>query len=145
MGSGDRAMACAAFGRLDNPIALTRMNDHQKAHYLRWAEPFHHAVGGRIGCIDGRLYHLWHGDIENRQYRTRHEGFSDFAFDPATDLVINGSGAYEWARHRRDLAEFCHGYFMSRREDGVVSFDRTADADANRVNEEVCVAVASGR
>lgn len=41
IGSGDRAMACAAVGRLDNPIAIAKMNKHQKTHYLRWAEPFY--------------------------------------------------------------------------------------------------------
>lgn len=121
VGSGDRAFACAAYGRHDNPIAITKMNARQRADYLHWAEPFHHDVRGNVGCVDGKLFHLWHGDFQHRRYRERHETFSTYAFDPTTDLVVNRSGAYEWADHRRDLAEFCRAYFMSRREDGVVA------------------------
>src|SRR5262245_29995402 len=118
VGSGDRALACAAYGRYDNPVTIARMNASQQAHYLQWAEPFYCDVQGNVGCVEGCLYHLWHGDIANRRYRERHELFSSYAFDPATDIVINGSGAYKWADHRRDLAEFCRSYFMSRLEDG---------------------------
>lgn len=119
IGSGDRALACAAYGRHDNPILVTKMNGCQQAHYLRWAEPFHRDVQSHVGCVDGRLFHLWHGDFKHRRYRERHETFSTYPFDPTTDLVVNRSGAYEWAGDRRDLAEFCHSYFLSRLEDGV--------------------------
>jgi hypothetical protein len=119
VGSGDRALSCTAYGRPDNPIVVTRMNACQKAHFLRWAEPFYHDVQGNVGCVGGRLYHLWHGDPKNRRYRERHEAFSAYAFDPEVDIVVNSSGAYDWADGRRDLAEFARSYFASRQEDAV--------------------------
>jgi hypothetical protein len=132
VGSGDRALASAAYGRHDNPIVVTRMNESQKAHYLRWAEPFHADVRGNVGCVEGRLYHLWHGELEHRRYKQRHEAFSAYAFDPARDLVVNRSGAYEWAEHRRDLADFCRSYFSSRLEDGAAARDNQLTAAAAR-------------
>ena len=113
VGSGDRALSCAAYGRPDNAIVVTRMNPRQTAHYLRWAEPFYGDVRGNVGCVEGRLYHLWHGDPKNRRYRERHEAFSAYAFDPSVDIVVNSSGAYRLGGRSPRLAEFA-GRISSR-------------------------------
>jgi hypothetical protein len=139
VGSGDRVMAYAAYGRQDSVIVITKMSPRQRAHYLQWAGPFHHSIRGNVGCVDGRLFHLWHGEFEHRQYRGRHEAFAAYEFDPAADLVVNASGAYEWAPHRRPLAEFCRSYFASRLEDGIASL-AVHDEDAiDRTPENVFV------
>lgn len=128
VGSGDRVLAYAAYGRADSAVVITKMSPRQSAHYRQWADPFSDAVGGRIGCVDGRLFHLWHGDFQHRQYRERHELFAAYQFDPSTDLVMNATGVYEWAPHRRHLAEFCRAYFASRREDGIDVADAVPSA-----------------
>nr|WP_319565695.1 hypothetical protein [uncultured Rhodoferax sp.] len=117
IGSGDRAMACAGFGRFNYPIEMFRMNPRRTEHYLEWATPYHHAVDSRMSYLEGNLFHLWHGDVVDRNYAGRHLDLDAFAFDPYTDLVLGQSGAWEW-NNRPDLQNFSLEYFRSRKEDG---------------------------
>jgi hypothetical protein len=137
VGSGDRVLAYAAYGRPDSAIAVTKMNACHSAHYRRWAEPFHDSVRGNVGAVAGRLFHLWHGEVEHRHYRERHEAFAEHPFDPATDLVRNTHGVYEWAAHRRHLAEVCRSYLASRFEDGAQASETREVAVARRAPSPV--------
>jgi hypothetical protein len=118
LGSGDRSMAFAAYGHFEDLMRSVYMNEVQKKHYLRWAARFNESVSGRIGYVPGRLYHLWHGDIQNRGYDQRYKMFSNFGFDPENDIKIGPNGAWQWARPRAELANFLAQYFVSRDEDG---------------------------
>jgi hypothetical protein len=111
-------MACAAFGMVPAAAQVTRLNDAHARHYESWAAAFHRDVGGHVGYLEGRIFHLWHGERFRRRYIQRHVEFSRLAFDPRTDLHINETGAYEWADGRDDLNRFAAEYFRSRLEDG---------------------------
>ena len=117
-GSGGRAMAYAMFGRFEDFASSFDADEARRRHFLRWARPYHVALAGRIGFVSGRLYHLWHGDIENRAYRERHRRLAELGFAPDADLEIGENGAWRWARSRPDLAKFFATYFASRAEDG---------------------------
>jgi len=119
MGMGDKQMAAAAIGQIDEAIACLEMSPHHAQHFRRWAEAFALGTRGRVGVVPGTLYHLWHGDLSDRNYVGRYDGFKAFGFDPAVDLVRSGEGAWLWAG-RRDLARHVADYFRSRREDGEV-------------------------
>lgn len=118
IGGGVRALAAAIYGCPEKLCSTYRLNDERRAHYLNWAERFHRAVDGRIGFTDGRVHHIWHGDPKNRKYQERHRWFTEFAFDPATDITVGANGAWHWARPRPDLERFFAEYFMNRAEDG---------------------------
>jgi hypothetical protein len=117
-GGGDRAIVSAIYGQFETLIKLNQLNRARREHYLAWAQPYCRAVGERIGHITGRLYHLWHGDIENRNYAGRHRGLAECNFDPEIDIAVGSNGAWQWKRSRPDLEEFCTNYFMGRAEDG---------------------------
>jgi hypothetical protein len=116
VGSGDRSMVFAMYGRFEDLMNSLAMTDAQRNHYMRWAAPFHEVVRGRITHIPGRIYHLWHGDLQDRGYHERHKMLSKYDFDPEADVKVGPSGAWEWARPRPDLAEFLARYFASRNE-----------------------------
>ena len=118
LGSTDRAILCAAMGMFESGVNAVGMRGRQIEHYLRWAEPFHRAVGGQVGFIDGRVLHLWHGDLRNRRYAERHEGLSRFAFDPFSDIVLDPSGCWRWNGSKPEMHEYVKAYFESRKEDG---------------------------
>jgi hypothetical protein len=118
MGSGNRAMACAALGRFDDAIDYLKMNPTWARHYMEWAQPFFDTVQGSVGYTDGSLFHLWHGTLENRRYADRHMHFSKFCFDPAKDIFVDDKGAWRWSGANTELEAYMHGYFRSRREDG---------------------------
>lgn len=118
LGSGDRAMACAAFGRFDDAIYTARLAASRARHYLAWAKPFHTSVGGRIGCVAGALHHLWHGDLADRQYVERHVGLAMIDFDPQHDIRVDVNGTWAWASDKPHLHQFVREYFAIRQEDG---------------------------
>jgi hypothetical protein len=96
-----------------------RMSEKRAAHFLAWAIPFHQDVASCVGVLNGRIAHLWHGRIANRQYRTRHERLATIEFDPAKDLVLAASGAWDWTTNASPkLRHLLQGYFPSRLEDG---------------------------
>jgi hypothetical protein len=118
IGGGANALACAALGTCDHVMRSNHMNDHQRAHYLAWAQRFHHAAGGSIACLDGDVYHLWHGDPVARGGSGRHRGLLPFDFDPAADIAVAASGCWRWASDKPDMHRYVRDYFASRREDG---------------------------
>jgi len=118
LGAGDRAYACAAFGTQRSARQGWLQNDRQREHYLRWAVPFAEDVGGRISIVEGEVFHLWHGGVNERRYRERHTRFAPFAFDPFADIVIDAAGLWRWASDKAEMHRFVADYFSQRREDG---------------------------
>ncbi len=119
VGGGDRAMLCAAFGELHRLVLTRELNTRRAEHYLAWARPYFHCVRGRVGYIPGHVLHLWHGDLDDRRARERHQHLAQFDFDPFTDIALAPSGAWRWNSDKRDLHAFVNGYFASRKEDGT--------------------------
>jgi hypothetical protein len=117
VGGGDTAMVNAIYGQFETEAQVHHLNKTRQEHYLKWARPYHRAVAAKIGNVPGRVYHLWHGKIVNRNYRGRHRLLGGFDFDPAVDLKIGDNGAWHWARSRPDLEEFFMNYFLNRAED----------------------------
>lgn len=112
-------MVCAAYGIIPAASTAIRLNEDQYRHYESWAAAFHRDVAADVGYIEGRVFHLWHGERLHRHYARRHVEFARMTFDPNVDLRINETGAFEWADTREDLNRFAVGYFRSRLEDGT--------------------------
>jgi hypothetical protein len=112
LGGGDRAFAGAVYGYFD---AMRHSGDPL---YLNWAVPFHKAIGSRVGAMDGDVYHLWHGELENRNYHNRMKILDRFAFDATKDIALAENGCWRWNSAKPELHERVRSYFASRREDG---------------------------
>ena len=121
LGSGDNAMLCAAFGKFEYCIRRHLMNARREEHYLAWARPYFGSVRGRVGYILGRIFHLWHGELIDRQYGQRHQSLEAFDFDPFTDIALDSNGCWRWSSDKRELHAFVRRYFESRNEDGIAS------------------------
>jgi hypothetical protein len=117
VGSGDTSMFHAMYGQFEHEFKRRHLNGVRQEHYLKWARPYHRTVGEKVGYVPGRIYHLWHGKIINRDYRGRTRSLAGFDFDPDIDLRIGANGAWQWARPRPDLEDFLRRYFYSRAED----------------------------
>jgi hypothetical protein len=118
LGSADRAILCAALGRFDYAARALLMDNQRVEHFLGWAKPYYDTVGGRVGYIQGRLYHLWHGELQNRQYSLRQRALKKYGFDPFTDIALDRNGCWRWNSDKRELHQFVRDYFESRKEDG---------------------------
>lgn len=131
LGTGDRAMLCAALGKFEYGTRALLMNARRAQHYLAWARPYFETVRGRVGYIQGRLSHLWHGDVKDRRYQQRHRRLASFDFDPFTDIAINHNGCWRWTSDKRELHVFVRDYFASRNEDGPPERNRSLPLGAS--------------
>lgn len=116
-GGGDSMMVCAMFGWWDHPTQRHYDRAMQDA-LSRWGRPFFDDVRGRVGCVAGRVLHLWHGEHANRRYVERVDWLNHARFDPGVDLRVGADGLWEWASGKDWLREKMRQYFFIRREDG---------------------------
>ena len=116
VGGGDLAMVSAVYGCFD--VAMRNMNERQKEHYLAWARPRHEMFGAEAGFLDCSVFHLWHGDIDHRRYRERHEALRRHEFDPFEDIAHDENGGWRWNSNKPELHEDVRAYFAARKEDG---------------------------
>ena len=121
IGGGDSSIAWAALGTFDQCRESLRLNAREEKHYRAWAEPFFADVGGRIGYVDGRAFHLWHGDFMDRSYEQRHQGFARLDFDPFSDVALRHDGCWRWSSEKPELHEYVKSYFFARNEDSLLS------------------------
>ena len=118
LGGGDRAMVCAALGRFDCAREFLQMTPPWWAHYLAWARPHFDSVQGSIGFLDGKLLHLWHGDLNDRNYAGRHQLLKQFDFDPTADIALDEHGCWRWNSDKPGMHQYAREYFAARKEDG---------------------------
>ena len=119
IGSGDKALLCAALGVSDPFAQAMEMNPRRTEHYLAWARPYFNRIQGRIGYIPDRVFHLWHGDLHDRGYQAKHRSFAQFDFDPYTDIALDPNGCWRWSSDKTEMHAFVKQYFESRKEDGI--------------------------
>jgi hypothetical protein len=123
-GSGDHLMAHAFAGSLQSPcIASTIGDDGAYArHFADWARKAHALCQGRLGCLPGRILHLWHGTWGNRRYFARNQELKAFDFDPGRDLQVDSNGLWKWADGSANLSvlrSWSETYFRVRDEDAA--------------------------
>ena len=119
LGGGDRAILCAALGEFDHGVRAAHMNARQAEHYRHWATGFFPTMRGRVGSIEGRIYHFWHGDLKHRRYSERNRMLAQFDFDPFTDIAVDREGCWRWNTAKPAMQDYVRQYFASRREDGL--------------------------
>jgi len=96
---------------------VCRSNHPFWVHFQTWAEPVAAAVNGRIGCTPGKILHLWHGAMSNRQAGVGRQLLHAQGFDPARDIHIGASGCIEWASDKPRIHNWLPQFFRQRRED----------------------------
>lgn len=74
LGNGDDLMAHGFVGELLSFCIRANYDQGQAMfrHYQEWAQRAYRYCQGDLGCIHGTVFHLWHGDRENRRYIERH-------------------------------------------------------------------------
>jgi hypothetical protein len=118
IGGGDGAIAAGVVGNFQDCIDYLLLSEPRREHFLAWARPFHDAVRGELGWCAGTVFHLWHGDIKDRNYHERRVRFAEFDFDPFSDITADSGGAWRWNSHKPGMHRFVKDYFHSRFEDG---------------------------
>lgn len=114
---GADELAAAAFNRAFHACpVLHAISDTVRADYFDWALPVSRWVNGRLGMVDVKVRHLWHGEKQHRQYQERMKAMLDF--DPHGDIRANADGLWEWASEKPAMHAGFVEFFRRRREDG---------------------------
>lgn len=117
LGGGDRALAQGIIGQAEELIARNWMGPGFGDDYRGWVSAVRQQVTA-MTYIEGDIHHLWHGDLERRQYRMRWRILADHGYDPATDLALSAEGCWKWNSPKSGMHRAIRDYFGSRREDG---------------------------
>lgn len=75
IGGADHIIAHASAGQIPHNCITNSFTDNID-EINEWSERFYKVVDGKIGYVKGDLYHIWHGDIDKRQYLKRVKDFT---------------------------------------------------------------------
>lgn len=75
IGGADGIIAYASTGQLRRIDNITDMFSDSLQDVYEWGDKWYEEVKGSLGYVSGDLYHIWHGDIANRQYYKRIKEF----------------------------------------------------------------------
>ena len=117
-GSGDHLMAHSFSGDWDSPHVLNLVQSKSHLiHFQKWSEKIYQDIKARMYYISGTILHLWHGDMENRNYFTRNKELGYHEFDPKKDIKVGVNGLWEWNSDKPQLHNWAINYFNLRKED----------------------------
>ena len=86
--------------------------------YRMWMDRAADACSGRLGVCEGTLLHLFHGHLEQRQFKSRIDGLAPFGLDLDRDIVAGHGRPWSWSRRKDELNRYFLSYIRGRREDG---------------------------
>lgn len=75
IGGADHVMALGAVGKF-NHLSMTKSFKDDMDTIDEYQKRFYNETKGLIGYVSGNVYHLWHGDLEKRQYLKRIQDFT---------------------------------------------------------------------
>jgi hypothetical protein len=118
--SGDLIFSHAATGDFHHEAILFRhKGSKNRLKYVQeWMYKAYDIIKGNLSFTPGKVLHLWHGDIKDRQYVNSHKEFNQLNFDPYVDIKISENGCWEWNSNKPELHKWLINYFARRKEDG---------------------------
>lgn len=112
IGGADHIIAHAAAGQIPNCCIDNSFTDNLQEVY-DWSRKFYSAVKGRIGYVKGDLYHIWHGDIDKRQYLKRIKDFT-----PTTKTITEKDHNGLYVTNNKQDEAYIRNYFRHREVNG---------------------------
>jgi hypothetical protein len=116
VGGADMLFFSALNNKPDFAIWRFNLNSVFAEHYARWATHIPKPSVGNFGCIDGEIWHLWHGELVNRHRTSRWNLVKDF--NPFLDIKLSDNEVWEFTEEGRRLEAGIKSFFISRQEDG---------------------------
>lgn len=118
LGGADYVM-CSAF--MNHPKLLDSLTYYVNDHYTQnWIQKTTKIIDSSVGYIDCSIIHMYHGEINHRNYQDRYSIFNDLK----SIEKINGL----WQCNDTEIADKIQKYFFSRQEDdNVVSVNQIFD------------------
>jgi hypothetical protein len=103
--------------KLPEPYLLAILNYETKAEKI---------FERKLGYVEGKIYHSFHGILANRKYVDRKNVLIDGKYDPDKDIQYNKDGIIEWTESAKsskvNMIEQVKEYFKGRLEDDLPCF-----------------------
>lgn len=115
VGGGDTAMLAAMSGNIEEFFAHRVLSSGHRRDLLKWVTS-QRAACIRTSASSGRICHLWHGLIADRQYSQRHFMLANCEYDPAIDLDMESPGPLRFIPDRYELKQIVASYIGSRKD-----------------------------
>jgi len=116
IGNGDALQLAAWMGNWDNYL-IHLMSPKTRERFLLDRYQDYESVKANISYIRGNIIHLYHGNLENRQYFDRNWILIENAFDATTDISLDNNGLYQWSTDKPALHHNIQLYFQERKDD----------------------------
>jgi len=116
-GGADHFMAHAVTGSFESPCFTQARFTPLYKEFREWAKHFYADVGGRLGFVEGRCLHLWHGVREARRYNSVLREMLSLDFRPGRDVFVGENGLLTWSGRNMPLQRWAEQYFWDRSED----------------------------
>ena len=133
IGGSDHVMAHAAAGHIPHKCIQKSFTEDIK-EVEAWSQKFYHVVRGKIDFVKGDLYHIWHGDIENRKYLQR-----IIEFTPKAKKITKRDSNGLYITDDVDTIDYMTQYFIAREmcdvvEDlvGAIVYNQTDDGQTSQ-------------
>lgn len=97
VGGADHIIAHAAMRQIPHECIRKSFTDNLQ-QVTDWSWQFSKEVNCSIGYVPGDLYHIWHGDIEKRQYLKRVQEFTK----DLKDLPKDSNGFHKAPEHKKE-------------------------------------------
>lgn len=120
LGHGDVVFSQALFGNHEywrTHRYAGEMPGPLSEHQTRWSRDFFETIQGSVSFTPGRVFHLWHGTIQNRHYGSRFQMLVDYSFHPEQDLALDAQGNLVWNTSKTELIRKVEAYFRARKEE----------------------------
>jgi hypothetical protein len=115
VGSGDTFLVDCYLDSWDIHGYAQKFNEFMKKDMMEWCSEFR-----KKNCFYDYLpvdiCHLYHGELKNRGYMSRHDIILSNNYDPKTDIELVNN-VYEWASNKPALHNGIREYFFNRKED----------------------------
>lgn len=116
-GAGDLFMTMAYFGHfgwLDHQEEFNGLCYEACVHFFDWAWKVYQDTQGKVGYTNDMLMHLWHGDLNERNYLFQSQCLSAYKFNPCEDIALTESGCWQWNTPKTELHKCLRQIFNSQ-------------------------------
>lgn len=117
-GRGDSIAAAAFLGAKLSPLQLNSLGDTLASHleWKLWTESISLWTRGKVSHVAGRIFHNYHGSLQDRKYTERHDFVS--GLEIPRDLYLTDAGHVQWTDEADPVVMAgVAQYFKDRNED----------------------------
>lgn len=125
IGGADHIMAHACIGQIPHKCIKDAYSDEIE-NINKWSNGFYYSMKGELGYVKGVLYHLWHGDLENREYYKRIKDFTPMSKN-IIEKDINGLYITKDVK----IKKYMYKYYSKREVNCNINLDISDDEDEN--------------